>query len=384
MARTHTGALAGTDAALDAYFRDCGILRVDMLETLVEIVPLVRGRRPPQLARRGRVAVVTTTGGGAATVVDRLGLRSLELASFHDLTMTATSESYRSTLGRLADSPDCDAVVAAVGSSAQFHPELAVKPIIASAGGAKPIVAFFTPHAEQSLALAAQQGIAAFRTPEGCADALAAFLAWKSPRNPSQAGPVRGIPGDPFALLESLGIPVARHAIAAPPGYAHGIPYPVAVKRLDVAHKTEAGGVVLDVQSHEQLRHAVQRFPGEKLLVQAMERGLAEAIVGVRDEPVVGPLIMVGVGGVLAEIYRDVAVRVAPVSEAEASEMIEEVKGLAVIRGYRNLPKGDLNGLARVIASFSRLAGSVREAEINPLIVKADGVVAVDALVVAK
>ena len=73
LARSHTGALAGEDAALDAYFRDCGIVRVDMLETLIEIAPLLAGRKPPDLARAPRVAVVTTTGGGAASVVDRLG-----------------------------------------------------------------------------------------------------------------------------------------------------------------------------------------------------------------------------------------------------------------------------------------------------------------------
>src|SRR3954452_18831934 len=78
LARSHTGALAGADAAIDAYFRDCGIVRVDLLETLSETPPLLRGRRPPDLARPGRVAVVTTTGGGAATVVDRLGLAGIE------------------------------------------------------------------------------------------------------------------------------------------------------------------------------------------------------------------------------------------------------------------------------------------------------------------
>src|SRR5467141_405840 len=81
VARSHTGALAGLDAALDAFFRDCGILRVDMLETLVEIAPLVAGRTPTQLARAPRVAVVTTTGGGAATVAHRLGLHGIETAA---------------------------------------------------------------------------------------------------------------------------------------------------------------------------------------------------------------------------------------------------------------------------------------------------------------
>src|SRR5205823_11240840 len=94
LARSHTGALAGSDVALDAYFRDCGIVRVDMLETLIEIPPLLAQRKPVQLSRPPRVAVVTTTGGGAASVVDRLGLQGLQLASMHDLTMTSTQDIY--------------------------------------------------------------------------------------------------------------------------------------------------------------------------------------------------------------------------------------------------------------------------------------------------
>ena len=182
LARTHTGALAGTDIALDAYFRDCGILRVDMLETLVEIPPLLSGRAPTQLKRPARVAVVTTTGGGAASVVDRLGLHGLELASMHDLTMTSTQDTYRTTLETLLASPDCDAVLAAVGSSAQFHPDFAVEPIVQAKRSPKPLAAFLTPHAERSLALLAERGIPAFRTPEACADAFAAFFAWCAPR----------------------------------------------------------------------------------------------------------------------------------------------------------------------------------------------------------
>ena len=105
-----------------------------------------------------------------------------------------------------------------------------------------------------------------------------------------------------------------------------------------------------------------------------MEAGLAEAIVGYRDDPVVGPIVMVGAGGVLTEIYHDAVLRMAPVSEGEAGEMIEQVKGFAAIRGYRNLPRGDLKALARAVAAMSTLALAkgrpVREAEINPLIVR--------------
>jgi len=357
------------------------------------------------LGRAPRVAVVTTTGGGAAAVVDRLGLSGIVLAGMHDLTMAGNAQGYRTTLEALLADDDCDAVLAAVGSSAQFHPDFAVEPIVQARRGDKPLAAFLTPHAERSLALLAERGIAAFRTPEACADALAAFFAWRAPRQFADAqlrnartgsgtqpdknrapSPNSFASPNPFALLEALGIPVAEHAILEAPVYAHRVPYPVALKRLDVEHKTEVGGVTLNIANASELQVAAQRMGGERLLVQRMEAGLAEAIIGYRDDPVVGPMVLVGAGGTLAELYDDVAIELAPVDEALASAMIERVKGLAMVRGYRNLPRGDVAALARALAALSRLALAplrpVREAEVNPLIVKRDGVVAVDVLVV--
>jgi hypothetical protein len=117
-----------------------------------------------------------------------------------------------------------------------------------------------------------------------------------------------------------------------------------------------------------------------------MERGLAEVILGFKRDPQVGPIVVLGAGGVLAEIYRDFALRLAPVDVATAGDMIEEVKGLAVIRGYRGMQRGDCMALARAVSAFSQLAHvcGVAEAEINPLLVKreSEGVVAVDGLLV--
>jgi acyl-CoA synthetase (NDP forming) len=414
LARSHTGALAGSDAALGAYFRDCGILRVELLETLLEIAPLVAGRAPAGLARVPRVAVVTTTGGGAASVVDRLGMYGIETIApgsdspIIDLTMAATPEKYAATLDQLTDSAECDAVLACVGSSAQFHPQIAVEPILKAKHGAKPFAAFFTPHAERSLALLARRGIAAFRTPEACADALAAFFAWRVPRQQPTSASFEwpgGVPkrrrldeAQALALFSALGIPVVESAEANPPDYAHSLGYPVAVKvcSTEIAHKTEAGGVALGIASRAEYEKRVRSMlaavaaahPGariEGVLVQRMEQGLAEAIVGYRHDPLVGPLVLVGAGGTLAEIYKDTALRLAPVDEPEALAMIGEVKGLATVRGYRNLPRGDLVAFANAVAAVSRLAlvpgQPVADAEINPLIVKRGGVVAVDGLV---
>ncbi len=403
LARSHTGALAGTDAALDAFFRDCGILRVDLLETLIEIAPLVDGRAPPSPGRAPRIAVVTTTGGGAASVVDRLGLCGIETvapgsdAPIVDLTMAATKEQYARTLEAMLGSAECDGVLAVVGSSAQFHPQLAVEPILGARRAQKPLAAFLTPHAERSLSLLAKAGVAAYRTPESCADAFRAFFAWREPKEFREAPHWKldlpeGRPDEKQALdlFASLGIPVVQSQIARAPEFAHTLPYPVAAKILSpgIAHKSEVGGVALEIGNREELEERVKAMRSPRILVQCMEQGLGEAIVGYRDDPVVGPVVLVGAGGTLAEIYADFSLRLAPVTESEALEMIGEVKGLAPLRGYRNLPKGDCAALARAVAALSRLALAkgrpVREAEINPLIVKREGAVAVDALVVLK
>jgi hypothetical protein len=124
------------------------------------------------------------------------------------------------------------------------------------------------------------------------------------------------------------------------------------------------------------------------ILVQQMESGVAEVIVGFRHDPQLGPVIALGVGGVLAELYQDLAVRLAPIDAGEARRMIEEVRGLAVLQGFRGLPLGDVDALAHAVAVVSQLAHlrtvMVLEAEINPLLVReaGHGVVAVDGLMV--
>jgi len=396
LAQSHTGALAGTDAAMDAYFRDCGILRVEMLETLVEIAPLVAGRRPPARTRPPRVAVVTTTGGGAASVVDRLGLYGIGTlpapsgAPIIDLTMTATPAKYAATLEALLADPACDGVLAVVGSSAMFHPQVAVEPILRVQHGDKPLAAFLTPHAERSLALLAEKGVAGFRTPEACADAFRAYFEWRAPRMPVAGSVAWDADAPVLARFATLGVPVVRSQRAQAPDFAHTLPYPVAVKIADpqVLHKTEVGGVALNVRDAGELGEKARAMKADEVEVQCMEAGLAEAIVGYRDDPLVGPTVLVGAGGTLAELHKDYALSLAPVSVAEAEAMIERVKGFAVLRGYRNLPRGDVQALAQAVAAFSRIAllpgRPVAEAEINPVIVKAEGVVAVDGIVVLK
>ena len=431
LALSHSGALAGDDRAADAFFRQHGMIRVGMLETLFELPALVMGRKP---MTGKRVGVLTTTGGGAATVVDQLGAKGIELISapeplrerlapfgirfgdetIVDVTMAGTrKEVYQPALEELLKSPDCDAVVAVVGSSAQFHAHAAVEPIVAAASASdKPVAAFLVPQADQSLSLLADAGVAAFRTPEACADALSCFLDWVAPTvvpdatlseevlNRLQASTTQVLDeaqsGD---IFEDLGIGRAANHMLGDDNPVSNVGYPVVAKIVspDIAHKTEASGVILNIQNDEELKivskslraRIAKSHPNahiEGILVQRMEQGLAEVLVGYRGSSETGPIITLALGGTLAEIYNDASVRLAPVNKASALEMIEEVKGLAPIRGYRGMPKGDLEALAEAIVNLSALAASskISEAEINPLIVKGEGegVVAVDGLII--
>ena len=163
-----------------------------------------------------------------------------------------------------------------------------------------------------------------------------------------------------------------------------------------VQHKTEMGGVELNITSNEDLQIRYKKLfkvfqklkiegDQKQFLIQKMETGIAELILGYRVDELVGPIIVVGTGGIFSEVYDDKAIRIAPVDLNEAKTMISEVKSFVILRGYRGLPKVDIDILARAIVDISQLAfvTEIKEAEINPIVIKAkkDGIVAVDGLV---
>lgn len=429
LAQSHTGALAGNDKAVDAFLKAHAVLRVRQLETLFEIIPLAITYRRPVVPRDRpvRVAVITTTGGGAATVVDNLGLESVEAVAppqafidhmrarglnlrrvpVMDLTLAATSEQYQDLLEQLLECDWCDAVLSVVGSSAQFHPELAVKPLTrARKSGNKPLVVFLAPEAMASLQVLQQAGIAAFRTPESCAQALALFfepLAQPPAPQGQERWPV-GLPkqgtlseyqsGQVFA---SVGVKLAPQMLVQSADEVT-LHYPVVAKisSADILHKTEVNGVKIGLANVDELADAIVEIannvraakPHAKLdgyLVQTMQLKLIELLLGYRRDPLVGPTVLLSAGGVAAELMPDVSIRLAPVTLEQAQAMIEEVTITKLVRGYRNLPRGDCHALAQTIVAFSRLAcfedPVILEAEINPLFVQADGVVAVDGLI---
>jgi acyl-CoA synthetase (NDP forming) len=448
LAATHTGALAGGDDMVDALFSHLGIARVTMLESLIEAPPLFLGTRP---AAGRRVAVVTTTGGGGAMVVDCLGALGVEImpapepvrailrdagidSGAHgliDLTLAGTRpELVKNTIAGLMACDEIDAVAMVIGSSAQFHPDLAVAPLTGFAGASKPLAVYLVPAADESRLRLTQAGIAAFRTPESCAESLRAYLDCRPPAtdagNPDIPAPDITEPDscrtlvetliassgadqldeiEARALMSALGIDGPEGVLA---GDAHesaqafaklGGPCVAKIVSPDITHKTDIGGVILDITSEMEAADAFTRITDNArkadpharirgVLIQRMEKGIAEAIIGYQHDPSLGPMIMLGAGGILAEIYRDTTLRVAPVDITTAHEMIAAVSGLETARGFRGRPRGDLDALARAVVGLSQLAGhaGIAEAEINPLLVMEEGrgVRALDALVVRR
>jgi acetate---CoA ligase (ADP-forming) len=420
LALTHTGALAGEDDVADAFLRDCGIARVESLSGLLEGLPLLK-RVPP---RRGpgtpRVAVITTTAGGAATVIDPLASRGIEVgapsedtyarfeaagikvarARLIDLTLVGTRyEVMKAALDILTTAPEFDLVVTVVGSSARFYPHLAVRPIVDSAAAPKPIAAFLVPEAPQARAELAKAGVANFYTPEACADAVAAALSRRLPRaiatdaRPLRTGTGRSLDEyEAYGVLDRVGVPRAPSVALDIDAEVPPLPfaYPVVVKVLsaEITHKSDVGGVSLGLADAAALAAATAamraRLPqARRVLVQPMIAGLGEVLIGYRVDADAGPMVMLAAGGVYTEIYRDRSLRLAPVDLTTAREMIAEVRGLKALGGYRDKPAGDLDAVARAVVALSRLADdpTISEAEVNPLLVRTDGVVAVDAVV---
>ena len=431
LAVSHTGALAGEDSEADAFFRDCGFARVTIFEGLVEAPALLRRIPAATGPRTPRVGVVTTTGGGAAIMVDQLALRGVGIRrpSGHlvermnaagaqvahslivDLGLAgARHDVVSSALRLMQDSGEFDLVVFVIGSSARLNPELAVQAIAERGAHPVPVVGFALPEAPDAAALLAASGVPAFRTPEACADAVAAAFRRRA-ATIDPARPFGAPPADEAIVLDELASAELLGAVGVPTAAAVAVKlaslddpielpcgFPVVVKALSdqLPHKTDVGGVVLDVRDAAGIRAAARRIVDEvarhapdvaldRVLVQEMAPpGVAEVLVGYRRSADVGPVVVLSTGGVLAELFDDKAVRLAPVTRETALEMIDEVKGLAPLKGHRGAPAGDVEALVGVVVAVSELARhepDVLEAEVNPVAVGRFGVTALDALV---
>ncbi|MCQ4158641.1 acetate--CoA ligase family protein [Roseomonas sp. GC11] len=426
---SHTGALAGADRVYDALFRQCGVIRAQSFNDLLDIpAALAAGRR---MAGR-RAAILTSTGGAGTLLADQCGLMGLDLPALEaetagrlaallgeeaaamarnpvDVTLAGLrTDLFTGALAALLDSPAHDAAVVVVGSSALATPEIVTEAILAcQARSEKPVLAYVSPHAPHLVRLLNGRGIPAFATPESCATMLRALhgAPLPPPPEPVREEPVReeaaalaGLPCGPLneaeskALFARFGLPVVREQVAADAAQAaaaaRAMGGEVVLKLLSraIAHKSELGGVRVGLSAGEvpeacaaMLRRlAAAGAPApEGFLVQERIRGGVEMILGFHRDPQLGPVLLLGAGGVAAELFQDTSLRLLPITRADAEAMVEELKASRLLRGYRGAPVADVPALVEAVLAFAAMAGAAGErlveAEINPLFVLPEG-----------
>ena len=309
---------------------------------------------------------------------------------------------FASVLSAVAADPGIDVVAAyalhepdALDLAAAVEAAAPAVPVVTGVGGTGPDVAA----ARRALV---ENGVPALPDPAGVAAAVAALLAdsagrrQESPGMPSRPDVRIGKgPWDEAAakdVLDALGIPtpprrVCRDRDSAQRALAE-LGGPVAVKLLDatVLHKTEIGGVRLGVRTAADMDAALDAIAADRVLVEAMAPAGIDLVVGARRDPVFGPVLLVGLGGTVAEALADVAVRITPVRPHQAAGMVGELAGRALLDGWRGGPALDRAALGRIVAGLGELLLAhpyLQDVEINPLRVTAGGLVALDAVIIA-
>jgi acetate---CoA ligase (ADP-forming) len=429
---SHTGALAASDTIVDALFRESGVIRTETLEELFDVAALL-AHQPLPAGRR--VGILTNAGGpgilaadaceGFGLTVPSLGettiaaLReflpgSASAANPVDMLATASAEDYRRAIPLLLRDPAIDSLVTI------FIPPLVTNPVdVAGAitecarDSTKPVVATFFGASGVPEILSP---VPCYTFPESAARALAHAASYAAERTAplgvqptfpdidrsaaraivAQARSTGGGWLSPLgceALLEACGIPTAGTHVARSAGeacrIAAAIGYPVVLKGSgpDILHKTEARVVHPSLADEGALRDAyrsLSRNPDVlQVLVQPMVRGV-EMFVGASFDDKFGHAIVCGSGGTLVELLRDTSCRLAPLTDAAAQEMLGEVRGIALLRGYRGTPIADEVALRDVLLRVSallELCPEVVELDLNPVMVSPAGATAVDARV---
>jgi acetate---CoA ligase (ADP-forming) len=432
---SHTGALAGADRMYDALFKQLGIIRAMTFSDLLDIpAALASGRR----ARGNRVAILTSTGGAGTLIADSCGLAGLDVPALDtktalslaklqgsddaasignpvDVTLAGLRpDLFNAAMSSLLASPSFDATVVVVGSSALAQPHLVTDAAVACQSESdKPLIAYVSPHAPEIVRLLNGRGIPALTNPESCATVLAALMRPPGPAEmPAGARPaaVTGFADVTGALDEAeskrlfaaFGIRGVREAAATNPAEAakaaRELGGTVVVKILSrhIAHKSDVGGVKIGVapenvaQVCDDMQKTVTRHgrEAEGFLVQEMVSGGMEMILGLHQDPQLGAAILLGMGGVAAELFDDTAIRLLPISRQDAEDMVAELKTAKLLRGYRGAPPRDVEALIDAIVAFSamgeQLGDRLKEAEVNPLFVMpaGQGIYAADGLAI--
>ena len=444
-ATSHTGALAASNELVDALIEQAGALRARSMEELFDMAIAFTARTRP---RSRRTAVLTNSGGPGILAADALEANGLELPELSpatvnylqtvlppesslrnpmDMIASARPQNYRNTLSALLRDPGIDSVLSI------FVPPMGVRQqdvaeaiaMAAAEHAEKPVYAVLMAHngLPEGRAELHQAGIPAYIFPESAARGLAAAVRYEAIRQRPTAAPrqlevncpaARAIidsalkqgrerldPLESLRLLDAYGIPVAQarfarnrtEVIAA----AHELSLPIVMKIVapEIEHKTDVGGVTLDLRSAEDAGAAFERMQEcvlaarpdaaiDGVLLQSMAKRGAELIAGSVRDPLFGAAVMVGAGGVMVELIKDVVFRFAPLNSADATEMLMHLRSRALLEGFRGQPSADKVAVIDVLLRISRLVQDfpvIAELEANPLIAYHDGVLAVDARV---
>jgi acetyl coenzyme A synthetase (ADP forming)-like protein len=419
-ASSHTAALAGSDTAVDALFHQAGVIRAETLEELLDVTSLLASQPLPS---GRRVGLLTNAGGLGILCADACEAAGLELPSLSpeteaalrellaaeasvgnpvDMLGGATSQSFESVLPILLADHRLDAVIVlfvppvSAGSdevAAALERALAgsptEKPVLAAlmgAGAATPRLARFDypESAARALARAAERA-EWLRRPLGAVPELADIDVRRA-RELVEAAPDGWLaPAEARALLEAFGIPLVAERVAETADDAAALAaelgFPVVVKTAAAgAHKTETGGVALRLRDEREVLEAVKRI-GPPVVVQPMTSG-AELLAGVVQDPVFGPLVAFGPGGVQAELIGGAGFRTAPLTDADAEELVSTGKAGRLVAGFRGAAPANVAALQQLVLRLSRLGEElpdVVELDLNPILAGPDSCVAVDA-----
>ncbi|UPK01047.1 acetate--CoA ligase family protein [Bradyrhizobium sp. 170] len=444
-AASHTGAMAGSDAVFDALLARHGAVRVRSIDELIDLGHAASILLSDRLPRGTRLAVVTASGGFGVLLADAAQAVGLSLPELNeatqrtilDLVPFASARNPVDATAQMSSRPDllqkilsavvaddrCDAVVLPLPFSLHvprlrsvymealrhIRAQYPDRPVILCVDG--------PPDALAELQAMGYPTVASFDGSCAVVAALARLqAAAKAPRDTSPPAIAKASPlaADAFRhelgakrALADAGIPVLAERLvsnadaAARAASEIGFPVVLKIASPDLPHKTEVGGVAIGLRSEaevrqahaEMLRRVAAKAPRaviDGVIVAPMAQGLSELILGSRIDPVFGPIVMVGLGGIFAEIVQDTAVEMAPVSETRAMAMLTSLKAFAVLNGARGRHRADIEAAARTIAALSRFAvahaETVSEIDINPLLLKAEGegAVALDALLVSR
>jgi acetyltransferase len=443
-AASHTGSLAGTDAAVDALLTQSGVIRAETVEELFDLAMAFDNQPIP---RGDRVAIVSNAGGPGIIIADTCEARGLTVTELSadtqsglraalpdeasvrnpvDLIASARAESYELALDAVLADDGVDAAIAA------FVPPLGIQARDVAAAivrvkqrhQAKPVLAVLMGRQGLPAGLAELHAadVPGYIFPESAARALAAmdrYRRWLD-RPPGAivefpsaderlaalfervraAGRAQLLAPEAMELLEAIGVPTAAWAVAGDPAEARAaaekLGFPVALKAVSerVIHKTDVGGVALGLVSPAETEEACRQMLGRvrertgaddaAVLVQRMVQGRREVIVGTSLVPRFGHLVMFGLGGIYVEAMEDVVFRVSPLSDQDAREMTRGLRGSRLLAGIRGEPSVDFSALEEVLLRVSQLVQRhpmVVELDVNPIMALPDGAVAVDARV---